>query len=192
VADLATAPVTADDNRLHAVTMISANDGWAVGESNVFTSTGAVTSGLIEHWNGTAWTKATSPSGEPTGARLLAVSAVSTSDVWAVGAEHWDGTAWTLVPSPTITTNNAQDSLTGGVALSSTDVWAVGQTLANFSTITTLALHWNGTNWQIVSSANRSTTVNVFNAVTGSAPGEPLWAVGQGGNANTLIETTTG
>jgi len=52
---VATAPVTADDNRLHAVAMISASDGWAVGESNVFTSTAAVTSGLIEHWNGNAW-----------------------------------------------------------------------------------------------------------------------------------------
>ncbi len=35
----ATAAVTADDNELHAVTMISASDGWAVGESNVFIST---------------------------------------------------------------------------------------------------------------------------------------------------------
>ncbi|MBO0871652.1 MAG: hypothetical protein J2P15_24130, partial [Micromonosporaceae bacterium] len=235
----ATAPVTADDNRLHAVTMISASDGWAVGESSTFTSTGAVTSGLIEHWNGAAWATATSPSGEPAGTRLLAVSAFSTSDVWAVGAtasqpviehwngtawsviagatssagtarllgvkavgpgnvwavgsngarhpipfiehwtgstwtavpqpvsgfdsilssisgtgrddlwavgqqnlnqtvtEHWDGLAWTLVPSPTITANNAQDVLTGVVSLSSTDVWAVGHTLSNFSINTT-------------------------------------------------------
>jgi len=291
----ATAAVTASDNRLHALALNGANDGWAVGESSVFTSTGAVTSSLIEHWNGAAWSKAASPAGEPAGTRLLAASSTSASDVWAVGAttstqpviehwngtawsvvagavsagggarllgvkalasnnvwavgstgarhpdpfiehwngaawaevaqpvsgfdsallsvsatgpndvwavgtqnlnqtvtEHWDGTAWTLVPSPTITANNAQDTLTGVVALSTGDAWAVGQTLSNFTTTTTLALHWDGTSWQIVASANAGTGSNFFTAVTGTAPGQPLWAVGQNGSFNTLIETTTG
>jgi hypothetical protein len=120
--------------------------------------------------------------------------------VWAVGTqnlnqtvtEHWDGTAWTLVPSPTITASNAQDTLIGVTALGTGDVWAVGQTLSNFTTTSTLALHWDGTSWQIVPSANASTTADTLNAVTGTAPGQALWAVGQGANADALIETTTG
>jgi hypothetical protein len=292
---VATAPVTATDNRLHAAAMTTASDGWAVGEASVFTSTGAVTSGLIERWNGTAWSRAASPAGEPAGTRLLAVSSASSADVWAVGAttstlpviehwngaawsvvagatsalgsarllgvkaiasndvwavgsqgarhpvpfvehwngtawsevaqpvsgfdsallsvsatgsndvwavgtqnlnqtvtEHWNGTAWTLVPSPTITANSAQDTLTGVVALSPGDAWAVGQTLTNFTTNVTLALHWDGTSWQLVSSANVGTGSNMFTAVTAAGAGQPLWAVGQNGSFNTLIETTTG
>jgi hypothetical protein len=291
----ATAPVTATDNRLHAVAMNGANDGWAVGEASVFTSTGAVTASLIEHWNGTAWSKVASPAAEPAGTRLLADSSTSSSDVWAVGAttstqpviehwngtawsvvagavsasgsarllgvkaiaandvwavgsqgarhpdpfvehwngtawteiaqpvsgfdssllsvsatgsndvwavgtanlnqtvtEHWNGTAWTQVPSPSITANNAQDTLTGVVALGTGDAWAVGETLNNFTTDTTLALHWDGTSWQIVGSANVGTGSTFFTAVTGTAAGQPLWAVGQNGSFNTLIETTTG
>lgn len=291
----ATAPVTATDNRLHAVAMNGASDGWAVGEASVFTSTGAVTASLIEHWNGAAWSKAASPAAEPSGTRLLAVSSAAASDVWAVGAttstqpviehwngaawsvvagatsslgnarllgvkaiasndawavgsqgarhpvpfvehwngaawaevaqpvsgfdssllsvsatgsndvwavgtqnlnqtvtEHWNGAAWALVPSPSITANNAQDTLTGVVAFSTGDAWAVGETLSNFTTDTTLALHWDGAGWQIVASANAGSGSTFFTAVTGTAPGRPLWAVGQNGSFNTLIETTTG
>ncbi len=123
-------------------------------------------------------------------------------DIWAVGeqnlnqtvTEHWNGTTWALVPSPTITTNNAQDTLGGVAALSSGDVWAVGSVLENFITTSTLALHWNGTSWQIVSSADRGS--DVLSSVAGTKPGQPLWAVGSttGGTppTATLIETTTG
>ena len=291
----ATAPVTASDNRLHAVVMTGPSNGWAVGEASVFTSTGTVTASLIEHWNGTAWSVVASPAAEPAGTRLLAASSTSATDVWAVGAttstqpviehwngsawsvvtgaasalgnarllgvkslasndvwavgsqgarhpvpfvehwngtawtevaqpvsgfdssllavsasgsndvwavgtqnlnqtvtEHWNGTAWTLVPSPSITANSAQDTLTGVVDLSTGDVWAVGQALMNFTTDTTLALHWDGTSWQIVTSANAGTGSNFFTAVTGTAAGQPLWAIGQNGSFNTLIETTSG
>jgi len=86
----------------------------------------------------------------------------------------------------------AQDTPTGVVALSTGDAWAVGETLSNFTTDTTLALHWDGTNWQIVGSATAGTGSSFFTAVTGTAPGQPLWAVGQNGSFNTLIETASG
>ena len=141
---------------------------------------------------------------------LDGVAAAGPASAWAVGfarhaqanccapfralIEHWNGTAWTLVPSPTITANNAQDTLRGVVALSGTDVWATGSTLQSFTTNTTLALHWNGTSWQIVPSADRGS--DILNSVTGAGPGRSLWAVGSttGGTpiTATLIETTTG
>ena len=126
----------------------------------------------------------------------------ASNDIWAVGeqnlnqtvTEHWDGTSWTLVPSPTVTANNAQDTLGGVAALGSKDVWAAGTTLEGFVTNNTLALHWNGTSWQIVPSADKGS--DVLSSVAGTKPGGPLWAVGSatGGTpiTATLIETTTG
>jgi hypothetical protein len=284
----------ADDTRLHAITFRSATDGWAVGEDSTVSSTGETAQSLIEHWNGTSWSRVPSPAGEPAGTvlksvsavaandvwavgngiiehwngtawsiipgaaiatggvpRLLGVTAISGNDVWAVGAtpnrhptpfvehwngtswsqvtqpvggfdselssvsavsstdvwavgqqnlnqtvtEHWDGKSWAQVPSPSVTTGNAQDTLNGVVALSSGDVWAVGQTLQSFSTNQTLALHWDGSTWQIVPSGNSGTGSNTLNGVTGTGPGQPLWAVGTfitGSNYDTLVETTTG
>src|SRR3954447_19878292 len=63
---------------------------------------------------------------------LLAVDAVSASDVWAVGWHdqhtvivHWDGMEWTQVPSPN--PGGLKPSMLSGVAgVSSSDAWAVG------------------------------------------------------------------
>src|SRR5579872_4700213 len=67
---------------------------------------------------------------------LFATSALSASDVWAVGvqttgsydrtlAEHWNGSVWSIVPTPNPTTTYSDD-LNGVVAISATDVWVVG------------------------------------------------------------------
>lgn len=180
--------------RLLGVKAIAANDAWAVGSQGARHPVP-----FVEHWSGTAWTEVTQPVGG-FDSSLLAVSATGSNDVWAVGAqnlnqtvtEHWNGTAWTLVPSPSITADSAQDTLTGVVDLSTGDVWAVGQTLMNFTTDTTLALHWDGSSWQIVASADVGTGSDFFTAVTGAAAGRPLWAIGQNGSFSTLIETTSG
>ena len=75
-----------------------------------------------------------------------AVTAVSPTDVWAVGRDndqfvhtlalHWDGEAWTRVPSPT-----ELDSFEAVDAVASDDAWAVG-----FAG-TEMAAHWDGTAW---------------------------------------------
>ncbi len=58
----------------------------------------------------------------------------------------------------------------------------------------TLALHWNGTSWHILPSANRGS--DLLSSVAGTTPGQPLWAVGSTTagmpTTATLIETTTG
>jgi hypothetical protein len=282
-----------DDTQLHAITFRTATDGWTVGEDSTVTTNGETAQGLIEHWNGTAWSRVPSPPDEPVNTRLRAVSAVSANDVWAVGdavteaviehwngtswslvpspvsarllgvsalsagnvwavgstpnrhpgpviehwngatwtqvsqpvsgfdatlnsisatgandiwavgqqnlnqtvTEHWNGTSWTLVPSPSVTTGTAQDTLTGVVALSPTDAWAVGETLQP-TVNSTLALHWDGTSWQIVPSADPGAGSNAFRTITGSVPGQPVWAGGfsiaTNGHVSTLIETATG
>ena len=63
------------------------------------------------HWDGTSWSLIPSPDpggGDAGASQLFAVSAVSPTDVWAVGLYtgdiaidtlilHWDGTAWSQV-----------------------------------------------------------------------------------------------
>jgi hypothetical protein len=72
---------SAHDNALTGVAVTSAGNAWAVGS---YTS-GAVQKTLILHWNGSAWTRVTSP--DPgTSNQLAGVRAVSASDAWAVGS----------------------------------------------------------------------------------------------------------
>ncbi len=107
------------------------------------------------------------PGPQPGNARLQSSSAISTTDVWAVGsfqgpsdlapsqtlAEHWNGRAWTVVATP----NPASGSRLDGVsAVSSTDVWAIGNTGSSFHghPTSTFIEHWNGTRWSFVASPN--------------------------------------
>ena len=98
-------PVSGYDSSLNSVATISGTDAWAVGEQNLNQT-------VTEHWNGSSWTLVASPSVTAGNAQdvLGGVSAIGSSDVWAVGfssvlgtsqtlAEHWNGTAWQIVAS---------------------------------------------------------------------------------------------
>lgn len=101
-----------DQNWLTSVSVVAANDVWAVGRyGNHDLSTPDQT--LIVHWNGAHWTVVPSP--DPGGSSvdndLWGVAAVASDDVWAVGgvgafldpqfssplALHWDGSHWTQI-----------------------------------------------------------------------------------------------
>jgi hypothetical protein len=92
------------------------------------------------------------------GSELLAVTALSKKDAWAVGwsshpvteattpmSQHWDGEAWEIVPTETA---GVVGLLHGVDAASSTDVWAVGSRLTELQTSASLALHWDGRAWE--------------------------------------------
>ena len=73
---------------LHAIDLVSPDDGWAVGQE-----------GVILHWDGHAWSQVVSP---VTATRLHDVDMVSPTDGWAVGDYpgiilRWDGVHWSLV-----------------------------------------------------------------------------------------------
>jgi hypothetical protein len=180
-------------NLFKGVTATSGTDGWAVGISD----TKATNQTLAAHWNGTSWTAVSTPN--PAGAchdgniqwagtPLNAVDAVSATDVWAVGTtcyqgrtlvEHWNGTSWTIVPSPSFSTggDGVQNALNGVVALSSSNVWAVGFHTAVSGQYVTLIERWNGTSWRTVKSPSPSPTANVLRAVAATGPSD-VWAVG--------------
>ena len=65
-------------SRLTGVVDLSPTNAWAVGEGS--------TSGLIEHWNGTAWSAVTLPDPDFSPSTEDAISADSASDIWVVGS----------------------------------------------------------------------------------------------------------
>ena len=181
--------------RLNGVAAVSSSDVWAVG--SVSTSSPPVT----EQWNGTAW-KTVAPAGKQDGF-LTGVTAVSAKDVWAVGEfqkpgvglqtliEQFTGHKWHVVPSPDVGT---LDELTGVTAVSATDVWAVGFAEANPSEGNfpqTLVLHWDGTSWSVVPSADPDTINSELTAVT-AVSATDVWAVGEFSGDQTLAEQWNG
>ena len=51
-----------------------------------------------------------------------------------------------------------------------------------------LALHFDGTSWQVVPLDNPPAANGLLESMAGTIPGQPLWATGPG----PTIETTTG
>ena len=98
-------PASASSSFLNSVSAVSHADAWAAG---YYSTSSNEAKTLVLHWNGAAWTVVASPNpGGTTGTFLSGVSAVSASDVWAVGLTspfgsggmtvilHWNGSRWT-------------------------------------------------------------------------------------------------
>jgi hypothetical protein len=185
------------DERLLGVSASGPNDAWAVGNTNSISAASHDT--LAAHWDGTAWTIVPTPAAASGGrlASLYDVADLSPANAWAVGqgkdarplAEHWDGTAWSVVPVPVPAvpsgTAFANAVLSRISAVSATDIWAVGTTTAiqnvnKAVTRFTLAMHYNGTAWSIVKTAN-TTEPTGLNGVTAISANN-AWAVGNGFN----------
>src|SRR5438105_4064152 len=119
------------NNYLNAVTCASSSECWAVGWYG-----GAQP--LIEKWDGSSWTIATSPSPSSTGSNVLeGVTCASVSECWAVGnyyngsnyhtlIEKWDGNAWTIATSSNY--DDTQAAFLFGVTCTSPSAcWTVGE-----------------------------------------------------------------
>ncbi|PZR97973.1 MAG: hypothetical protein DLM69_09145 [Candidatus Chloroheliales bacterium] len=179
-----------DSNGLVGVTAISPSDIWAAG---YYLNTGGIYQTLVGHWNGTSWSVVTSPSPGTTNNGLVGVTAISPSDVWAVGyyasgsvfytlVEHWNGTSWSVVTSPNPGTT--RNGLYGVTAISPSDVWAVGY-YASGGPNSTLVEHWDGTSWSVVTNPNPGTDIRLWGVTAISS--SDVWAVGYSDN-NTLVE----
>jgi len=175
-----------DWNRLYGLSATSSNDVWAVGASQDVAYVPLQT--LIEHWDGTSWSIVPSPSPGPVVNELRAVAAVSATDAWAVGfcagwyrsstlILHWDGASWSRVPSPNPNAGFANNELYGIAAIAPDDVWAVGTTGTDTHAYAPLALHWDGSAWTAIPTANGGGYGAFFRSVSGSSAGDVL-AVG--------------
>ena len=212
------APPVPTGNQLTAVAAASASSVWAVGSYNSGTAAAPLDQTLIEYFNGLSWMVVPSPnqlnvSGAATQNELLAVSADSPTDAWAVGyyvdlnnygypvdqllVEHYNGTSWSLSTAPPMQTlgpRASQNQFFGVVALSPTDVWATGE-YHNGSMPTTLIEQFNGTSWNKATSLNPGSTADVLQSITTDGAGN-LYAAGYqqatGGVNQTLIERYNG
>jgi hypothetical protein len=160
------------DDQLYGVSMVNADDGWAVG-SNV---RGQTVGALIEHWDGKAWTQVT---GLGLSGYLDGVSADSSSDAW-------DGSSWARVHSPN--PGGSQGSILESVtALSPTNAWAVGE--YDESSPKTFIEHWNGKAWKESTSVDPGFDNNLA-TVTAVSPTD-IWAAGESQEVDqfqTLVE----
>jgi hypothetical protein len=99
--------------------------------------------------------------------------------------------AWATVPSPNRGT--LQNDLKGLAVVSASDVWAVGEYNPG-PTVTgrrTLAEHWNGASWQLVTTPNASwaASLSTLDDVA-AASGASVWAVGWAESFATAKNTT--
>jgi hypothetical protein len=115
---------------------------------------------------------------ENSNSELLAASAYSPNDIWAVGQStiHFDGTTWTAFPAPMIKGDN-NSFLQGVVALSPTLAWAAGNVTVGPHPGQVIE-QWNGTKWSLVRGPKfgRKYQANVF-AMTSSSAND-VWAIG--------------
>jgi hypothetical protein len=101
-----------------------------------------------------------------------------------------------LRPVPSPNRHPGPNVLKAVWAASAADAWAVGTSApATGGTTATLAEHWNGKRWNLITIPNPAPGPNVLNGVAGSGPAD-VWAVGyrfdSGGNGKTLTEHWNG
>ncbi|HEY3675871.1 MAG TPA: hypothetical protein VGK84_07735, partial [Candidatus Tumulicola sp.] len=145
-------PQIANGGAMLSVVMLAKNNVWAAGYGNF--------SAVLEHWDGYTWTFI--PAYTQGNTVLNSISASGPNDIWAVGTnldpalslftEHFDGHQWTYYFSAGKFYAATFRSVT---TISPKDAWAVGYESAQDQPVQTLAEHWNGGTWNLVSSPNR-------------------------------------
>lgn len=150
--------------------------------------------------SGSTWRIVASPSKPDVGQSLVAVTAVSASDAWAVGdvydratgeevplTQHWNGRAWSVVPTPAVP--HRYHRLQAVAAASATDVWAMGYTIDDFTyEWHALVLHWNGAAWSIVPQADPGVGFSDLTGVVARSPSD-VWAAGYAGSSQADFAT---
>jgi hypothetical protein len=169
---------------------------WAVGVTINNINSNSTFSPLVESWNGTSWSLAsTPPIPAANGGGLFSVTCLDGSDCWAVGAvlgvagdgsptgsltEHWDGNSWSIVPSPT-PVGDVGALLQGVSCTSSSNCWAVGAgTDQNGENLNSVTEHWDGSSWSIVASASTGESFDQLDNVH-CVSETNCWAVGNAG-----------
>lgn len=164
-------------SELHAISVVSPTDAWAVGVVGISQDRGA--SPLVERWDGTSWSLVDLP--DISGAELYGVVEVAPDDVWMVGTFnstreslvlHWDGSSVARVATPNPGAN--RNDLYAVTASGPDDVWAVGSTSSGVTD--PLTLHWDGATWRVVK-APGTASYDELRGVTAVAP-DDVWAVG--------------
>jgi hypothetical protein len=181
---------------LTGVSCISVSECWAVGN---YINTSFTLATLVEHYNGTSWTVASSPNPGTSQNELVGIRCLSATSCWAVGDYFSGGIAHTLIEqytggSWTVVSNSVSSAFLKDVAcLSLTgECWAVGYsfgaTCVNMGRGCTLIEHNTGSGWVTVSSPNAGQGDSLNGLTCMSAT--DCWAVGAYTNAGKGLTLT--
>jgi hypothetical protein len=170
---------------LNGAAAVSNSSVWAVG----YAGKSSAPKILMLHWNGTAWSRVTSPRVLTATGELSAITVVSAKSAWAVGYTgligtgtnhslllHWNGTAWSQVASPAPVTGGSLAAVTA----TAKSGWAVGYVNTNPGAPlccagSPLVFRWNGTKWSRL--ATRLGDGSYLNGVASTAT-NTAWAIG--------------
>ncbi len=186
-----------EQNILYGVAAISSSDAWAVGGTQ---GASGVWHTLAEHWNGNKWKVVPTVDAGASGNVFYAVSAVSSTSVFATGqlagtsfpgtalVEQWDGAQWNLVSSPT---DPGGTDLPLGITASGPMVSVVGDRESSTAPYTTFVAAGTASGASLVTTPNAGVGENDLFGATTAADGS-TWAVGwtidDSGDHQTLVE----
>ena len=188
--------------------MPAASVGWQGEDAAVFSPSNAFMvgsssngTGLIAHYNGAAWSQ-TLALVKPSEFRAATTTPQGTA--FAVGeyqnlaagtesalAEHFDGSVWRITSTPALAGTDLVE-FDGVAATSDTNAWLVGLKRVT-GEYRTLAEHWNGTRWTVVTTPNPDTTSFPSNELRKVSVGSDgvVFALGDyGGGTQLLLERT--
>ncbi len=131
----------------------AADDIWAVGYHNEVFGVNQRYQTSIMHYDGTSWSVIPSPDVNQESNYLWDVVAIAKDNAYAVGffdtgvayqtmIQHWDGNTWSIVPG-TPNRSDFWNSIYGVAAVSSNDVWAVGENFDGFFNFETFILRFS-------------------------------------------------
>ena len=176
--------------QLSGVAVLAPKDAWMVGAQYPTERYNAPLA-MIEHWDGAAYARSSppppsqmrQPSSTASPASVHPMSGLSVGrDTFVRSWKTATSFTGTVPPGRCASSPNVPNNSTNLVAVagtSGTDVWSVGDYYGNpSSNYRTLAEHWDGNAWTIVSTPNVTGHSGRLNAVVAITPGD-AWAVGQ-------------
>jgi hypothetical protein len=196
-----------------AIAVDGSGQVWAVGWDRDYDAPGRPVSSLVVHFNGTSWTRETTPN--PANRNTLMDVALANGEVFAVGvAQDTSGggitprslmlrrqsTGWSSLTVPKGEAGS-QDQLLSVAAVSSTSVWSVGYYSSPSSGLyEPLLVHWTangGAGTLAVSHPSPALTVSALVSGVSATSAGNLWAAGysappSSGNATLILRGTGG
>ena len=128
-------------------------------------------------------------------AGALLVTGIGLGAIVASPPAGASGFSWSVVPTPN-PSSSPNDNLPGVACTSTSDCWAVGSASSGVGLSQTLAEHWDGTAWSIVTTPNAGTSEENFLYGVACISASDCWAVGysvvSGFVADTLAEHWNG
>jgi hypothetical protein len=133
------------------------------------------------------------------GGVLSEVDALASDDIWAVGsavgygdggatsvplAAHWDGSTWSDVEVPRVASRHHE--LNDLVAISSDDIWAVGDYRNTADLFRGVTYHWDGQAWSHVDSPIEHMGTSGLDDVVATGSND-VWAIGGSDGAVVLM-----